>query len=120
MDINWNTSIINPQELIQFSRGDHDIIIKYLRQFKELIPQRLENLDASLKAEDRKMVRQLLHQMSPQLHFFGIKDIVQPILRLELDYATMPLEDLRSLVNTVIYKLNLAIKDVEKVLKDNF
>jgi len=120
MNIKWNTTIINPQELIQFSRGDEGIIYKYLKQFKVLIPQRMERLEASLKAEDRKMVRQILHQMSPQLHFFGIKDVVQPILRLELDYATMPLEDLRSLVNTVIYKLNLAIKDVEKVLKDNF
>jgi len=121
MDIKWNTSVINPQELIQVSRGDRHIIYKYLQQFQELIPQRIERLEESLKTMDRKKIRQLLHQMSPQLHFFGLKDIVQPILlRLELDYATMPFEDLISLVNTVINKLILAIKDVEKVLKENF
>ena len=120
MGINWTTSIINPKELIQISRGDQKVIYKYLKQFKELIPQRIENLEEKLKSRDRKAVRQLLHQMSPQLHFFGIKDIVQPIRRLEHEYETMPFEELSTLVDTILIKLNIAIKDVDLTLKENF
>lgn len=120
MDIQWHTTIINPQELIHIARGDNKIIYKYLLQFQQLIPQRMESLEESLKAEDRKMVRQLLHQMSPQLQFFGIKDIVQPIRRLEHEYETMPYQDLCSLVATILSKLNLAIKDVDLTIKENF
>jgi len=76
MDIQWHTTIINPKELIHIARGDNKIIYKYLLQFQQLIPQRIESLKESLKAEDRKMIRQLLHQMSPQLQFFGIYNTV--------------------------------------------
>ena len=120
MDIKWNTAIINPQELIHFSRGDNDIIYKYLHQFKELIPPRIKGLEESLKTIDRKKLRQVLHQMSPQLQFFGISDLVQPIRRLGLEYEIMPLHDLISLVNNVINKLKMALKEVDLVLEENF
>jgi HPt (histidine-containing phosphotransfer) domain-containing protein len=118
--MHWNTKIINPQDLIKISRGDDKIIHKYLLQFKELIPLLIESLEQSLKEEDRKKVRQILHQMSPQLQFFGIKDIVKPIRRLEHEYETMPYIELRTLVDKILVKLNLAIKDVDLTLKDNF
>ena len=76
MNIDWNTITINPKELIHISRGDRKVIYKYLTQFKGLIPKRIESLEKSLEAGDWKTVRQLLHQMSPQLQFFGIKNIV--------------------------------------------
>lgn len=120
MDKDWNTSVINMQELINISRGDDSRIIKYLRQFQELIPDRIESLEESLEAGERKKIRQLLHQMSPQLQFFGIPNITQPIRRLELEYETMPIEEMRSLVNNILIQLNSAIKDVDSVLKENF
>lgn len=120
MNIHWNTTIINPQELIKISKGDRTIIHKYLLQFQELIPQRILSLEMSLKVGDRKQVRQLLHQMSPQLQFFGIPDIIQPIRRLEHEYETMPMVELRSLVDNILIMLNLAIKDVNSTLKENF
>ena len=120
MDIIWNTTVVNPQELINISRGDKNRMLKYLYQFQTLIPQRIEKLKESLKTDDRKMVRQLLHQMSPQLQFFGIEDVVKPIRRLEHEFETIPFKDLNSLVNNILIKLNLAIKDVDSILKDNF
>lgn len=120
MSIRWSTTVINPQELIQISRGDEQIIHKYLEQFQKLIPQRIENLKESLKMQDRKQVRQLLHQMSPQLQFFGIPDIIQPMRRLEHEYETMPIAELQDLINTILVKLNLAIIDVSITLKENF
>ena len=120
MDIKWNTTYIDPQNLISISRGDKNQMLKYLNQFQELIPKRIESLKSSLTAEDRKMTRQILHQMSPQLQFFGIPDVIQPIRRLEFEYKTMPLEDLKALVNDILIKLDAAIREIEVVLKNNF
>ena len=120
MNLQWNTTVIDPQELIQIARGDKRFAYKYLRQFQQLIPERIESLTERLHAEDRKMVRQILHQMSPQLQFFGIKDIVQPIRRLEHEYQTMPYIDLCSLVENILIKLRLALDAVELILKENF
>ena len=120
METNWDTSYIDPKNLIAISRGDRNRMIKYLRQFQELIPQRIENLKDSLLAVDRKNVRQILHQMSPQLDFFGIPDVIAPIRRLEYEYETMVLEDLKALVNDIVFKLDNACQEVEMILKTNF
>ncbi len=120
MDINWNPTYIDLQNLISISRGDKNRMLKYLNQFQELIPQRIENLKDSLQAEDRKMTRQILHQMSPQLLFFGIPGVVTPIRRLEHEYKTMPIEDLRSLVNDILVNLDRAGKEIDLILKNNF
>jgi HPt (histidine-containing phosphotransfer) domain-containing protein len=120
MYINWDTTYIDPQNLIAISRGDKNRMLKYLNQFQELIPQRIENLKEHLQTEDRKKIRQILHQMSPQLQFFGIPEVVDPIRALELEYETMPIEDLKSLVTDILIKLDHASKEVEQVLKNHF
>ncbi|TNE60526.1 MAG: hypothetical protein EP344_07075 [Bacteroidetes bacterium] len=120
MEIKWDTTYIDPQNLISISRGDKTMMLKYLNQFQELIPLRIENLKASLAAEDRKMIRQILHQMSPQLQFFGIPGILTPIRRLEHEYETMPMEDLKNLINDILAKLAGATEEVELILKNNF
>ena len=120
MDVKWNPTYIDLQNLISISRGDKNQMLKYLHQFQELIPQRIVSLNHSLEAGDRKMIRQILHQMSPQLQFFGIPDVVQPIRRLEFEYLTMPLEDLKSLVHDILIKLDGAIQEIDTVLKTNF
>jgi len=120
MEVHWNTTTINLQELINISRGDKRVMFKYLQQFKDLIPQRIESLEENMKADDRKKIRQIIHQMSPQLQFFGIKDIVKPMRRLEHEHETMPYEELSTIVDIILNKLNMAIKDVDLILKENF
>lgn len=120
MDIIWNTSYIDPQNLISISRGDRLIVIKYLKQFQVLIPERIKSLEASLELDDRKMIRQILHQMSPQLQFFGIPNVVVPIRRLEFEYEIMPYIDLKALVEDILEKLVLAISEVNSILEKNF
>jgi len=120
MNIKGKTTTINLDELISFSRGDKKIIQKYLTQFSKLIPGRIESLNEQLQTQDRKKLRQLLHQMSPQLQFFGIKDLVQPIRRLEHEYQTMPYGELYDLVEKILVKLNLALIDIDLILKENF
>lgn len=120
MDIQWSTNYINPKNLIQISREDKNRLLKYLNQFRELIPPRIEKLKQYLEAEDRKMTRQILHQMSPQLQFFGIPDVMIPIRRLEHEYETMPFNELKTLIDDILLNLEGALKEVEWIVKTNF
>lgn len=120
MDLKWNADYIDLNNLKTISRGDPEKALKYLNQFMDLIPQRIEHLKERLNAEDRKMTRQILHQMSPQLQFFGIPDVVEPIRRLEHEYETMPIDDLKSLVQEILLKLDGATKEIESVIKNSF
>lgn len=115
MTPNEHTLSINLENLETISRGDASRKLKYLVQFKELIPQRLDQLKHALNKKDRISVRQILHKMSPQLQFFGIKDIIVPIQRLEYEYETMPHNELNNLVNDIICKLEVAVDEVVRI-----
>jgi HPt (histidine-containing phosphotransfer) domain-containing protein len=108
---------IDTTQLVQISRGDKDRMMKYLSQFEELIPQRIESLQERLGEEDRKGVRQILHQMSPQLQFFGVPGVVEPIRRLATEYETIPMEDIKKQVHFIIHQLDHALLDVQRFAK---
>ena len=73
-----------------------------------------------MRSEDRKKTRLILHQMSPQLQFFGIPGVVRAIRRLELEYETISIEELKTIINDILINLEGATKDIEMVLKNNF
>jgi len=121
MNVKWNDStIIDLQNIISISRGNPDHILKYLKQFMELIPERLKDLKISLENGDRMMIRQILHKMSPQLQFFGIKNVTTPIQRMEFEYQSMPINELEQLVNDIIAKLEEAVSEVSNIIDSNF
>lgn len=120
MNLTWNTDYIDLRSLVLMSRGNKAQILKYLTQFQELIPLRAENLKESLRAENRKATRQILHQMSPQLQFFGVPDVIAPIRRLEIEYETIPIEELKNIVGDILIRLDHAIGEVALALKTNF
>lgn len=108
---------IDTVQLVQIARGNKDSMMKYLGQFEKLIPERIEALKAQIEQEDRKGVRQILHQMSPQLQFFGVPGVVEPIQRLATAYKTIPIEDLKKQVHFVIHQLEHARTDVRKLME---
>lgn len=121
MNVKGNdSSIIDLQNIINISRSDPERILKYLNQFKELIPERMSYLKISLKKGDRIMIRQILHKMSPQLQFFGVKNVTTTIQRMEFEYQSMPIMELNQLVNDIIIKLEEAINEVSKIIDSNF
>ncbi len=120
MDLTWNSVLIDLQNLIDLSRGDANKTQKYLLQFLELIPPRIESLRLSLQARDRKTTRQILHQMSPQLQFFGVPEVVTPIRQLGLAYQSMDWVELQAMAEGIMERLQLACEEVDKVLKTNF
>jgi len=120
MDSNWETSYTDLNNVITISRGDSSRMLKYLEQFKELIPERLIEVRHALDLHDRVLIRQLLHKMSPQLQFFGIKDVTIPIQRLEFEYESMPFIELEILVHDIIVKLEEALEEISKLIDSNF
>ncbi|WP_223033743.1 Hpt domain-containing protein [Hanstruepera marina] len=120
MNLERNTHFINLDNLVSISRGNSDRMLKYLNQFQELIPERLQQLKKALNQDDRRQIRQILHKMSPQLQFFGIQDIITPIQRLEFEYETIPFIELEALGNDIIYKLEGATKEVSQIIETHF
>jgi len=120
MDITWNAKYIDPQNLIEVSHGDKNRLLKYLNRFQELIPNRIEKLQQGLEAEDRNMIRKTVHQMSPQLQFFGIRNVETIVRRLEFEYQSLPLDELKLLVQDFLDKLEGIQKEVALILKSNF
>jgi len=120
MDSNWETSYTDLNNVITISRGDSTRMLKYLMQFKELIPERLIEVRHALDLHDRVLIRQILHKMSPQLQFFGIKDVSIPIQRLEFEYESMPFIELEILVHDIIVKLEEALEEISKLIDSNF
>lgn len=120
MDIISNPDIIDLQNLINISRGDRNRALQYLHQFQELIPQRIVSLKDFLEQGDRKMIRQTLHQMSPQLQFFGIPEVFNPIQSIELEYKTLSIQQLTKIVGDILIKLELATKEVDSILTKYF
>ncbi|MFT7296504.1 MAG: HPt (histidine-containing phosphotransfer) domain-containing protein [Flavobacteriales bacterium] len=116
----WNTIIIDPTQLIKIAREDQKVLLKYLRQFQELIPPRTTSLQESLQAEDRIKVRQHVHKMSPQLQFFGLQGIKEPINRLEAEHKEMPLQEMTHLVNELIQKIDQAMEEVNAIINHHF
>ncbi|PHN02355.1 hypothetical protein [Flavilitoribacter nigricans] len=120
MDIKWNTSLLDLKNLIGISRGDPDQILKYLEQFQKLIPPRLAQLQQGLGKKDREMIRKIVHQMSPQLQFFGIEGIGTTITRLEFEYETLPMEELEDLVKHLIINLESALLEIVRIIRTYF
>jgi HPt (histidine-containing phosphotransfer) domain-containing protein len=123
MQKNWmefSTSYIDLSNVKIISRGDSQRMEKYIRQFYELIPERLELLKKALLEEDRAQIRQITHKMAPQLQFFGVQQISIPIKRLELEYLSMSIKELHELVSGIIAKLEDAIAEISTILKLHF
>jgi HPt (histidine-containing phosphotransfer) domain-containing protein len=120
MESTWETTYTDLDNVVTISRGDSSRMLKYLKQFIELISDRLIEVRNALDLHDRVLIRQILHKMSPQLQFFGIKDVSIPIQRLEFEYESMPFLELEVLVNDIIVKLEDALEEISKLIDSNF
>nr|WP_255552021.1 Hpt domain-containing protein [Roseivirga sp. E12] len=102
--------------LERITRGNQSSLLKYLRQFKELIPERVSQLRQMIKEKDRKGIRQCLHKMSPQLEFFGVNDAVVLKHRLELEYDSFPQEEMEAMLEQLLDKIDQSYLEIDKVI----
>lgn len=116
MDVNTNTQFIDLKNVIDISRGDHQKLHKYLNQFVSLIPNRVDKLKFNLKKGDKPGVRKVLHNMAPQIQFFGVSEIETEITRVELELDKLTMEELNNIVDRIVDKLEKAISEVNSIL----
>lgn len=120
MDLRWNTTHIDLQNLIHHARGDKSRMMKYLIQFQELVPVRIDELKENMSRQSRNEIRQTIHQMSPQLQFFGIPNIDKPLSKIEVEYKTMSFHHIQMHVNDILLKLEKASSEVDNILENHF
>lgn len=120
MELNYDGTFVDLENLLQIAGGDKARVEKYLNQFAALIPERMEKLRDSLDKEDRALIRQVVHNMAPQLQFFGLPDIVSAIQKLELEYQTMPMPELTALSDRILYTTEKALEEIINIIKTNF
>lgn len=102
--------------LERITRGNQSSQLKYLIQFKELIPERVSQLRKMMEEGDRKGIRQCLHKMSPQLEFFGVNDAVILKHRLELEYDSFPQEEMDAMLRQLLYKIDQSYREIDEVI----
>lgn len=117
--MDFNFTYIDLANVRSISRGDLVKMRRYILQFEELLTERLELLREALEQKDRFQIRQITHKMIPQLKFFGVRDVSIPIGRLELEFETMAMPELKNLVDLIIFKLNGALKEVQELSRQN-
>lgn len=100
--------------------GKAKIANKYLQQFQQLIPPKVALLKQALAQQDRQTVRQVLHNICPQLQFFGIPGVVPPIRQITSDFQSMDWDELQGMAAEIMEKLEEALEEVADVLATKF
>ena len=116
----WNTHYISSQNIDKISRGKAKVVKKYLLQFQQLIPPKIKLLREGLAKEDRHAVRQILHNISPQLQFFDVPDVVPSIKQIASSYQSMPWSDIEEMGEEIMNILENAAREVDQVLRTRF
>lgn len=108
---------VRPIDLSQveaIARGNPERVHRYLTQFLELVPPRMVALQQHRAQQDRRQIRQTLHSMRPQLAFFGVPGVSEPIDRLELEYESIPWPELDALLDDITARLEAACTAVNR------
>ncbi len=108
---------IGLSQLEQITRGSAERKQRYLRQFLQLVPKRVEKVQEAMSQKDRALIRQTLHSMRPQLQFFEVPWVDQPIQEMEFTYETMEWEKMEQLTEKILHQLAEACKEVESLIE---
>lgn len=109
-------SIISLKNVEAISRGDDLRKLKYLKQFTALIPERCAELEHAVQNDDRTTLGQILHKMSPQVQFFGIREVEIPFARLAHEHKSMEYAAMRNEVMEIVRTLDTAVEEVKQLL----
>ncbi|MEM6724864.1 MAG: hypothetical protein AAF598_12545 [Bacteroidota bacterium] len=118
--LKWDTSVMDLSKLLEMGADRPGLVERYLRQFADIVPGRIEKLELESAQQNRKAVRQIVHQMKPQLLFFGLP-IPSGDFELLQD-TSIPLsgDGLSQLVAKVIGLLQAALREINQLLQTHF
>jgi HPt (histidine-containing phosphotransfer) domain-containing protein len=100
----------------QIARGDQAKYLKYLKQFEELVEQRVVDLKQAVADKDRQLVIRVVHGMKPQVLFFEVTDAAQPMNAIEMQGLEMLWEEMNSYCLALIERLELAVTEIKSVI----
>jgi len=116
---------ISLQNLLDFSRGKNDFVVKMLRLLLEQTPPAVQGIGDGIAAANWEDVRALAHKMKPNIHLMGNPELDKLILTLEKDadsrtsVETLPevYEDFRQLYDRAMEELQAAFNSYSQTGK---
>ena len=116
MNKKLNTKYINLDNVMAISKGSEEKVMSYLTQFTTLIPDRIERLQKEIASHNDQQIKRVLHNMSPQVQFFGLPKTIDAIKRVELEYDQLNFDEKKSIIFGIIGQLEDAVKEVNTIL----
>jgi hypothetical protein len=95
-----------------------DFQLKYLKQFSQLIPSRIEAIETCLNKNDRVQLRKEVHAAKPQILFFGISQVKSNIEKIEQESETMQADEMIKTVSQLSQGLRLALEEVNSIVTE--
>lgn len=106
---------LNFVDLKNFGARDISFKLRYFKQFTELVGQRLPQIKNAHLSNDREQLWRSLHGARPQLLFFGIEKVKQPMEEIEQHYSSMSQSDLDLRVKLIVEQIEGATKEIEEL-----
>lgn len=100
-------------DLKNFGARDNAFKLRYFKQFSDLVSQRLPEIRKAHEANDREQLWRNLHGARPQLLFFGIEKVKNPMEQIEMSYATMDQAEIDEKINMIVQQLEGALKEIQ-------
>lgn len=111
------STYIDMTNVLDIARGDELRKQRYLDQFVSLVKDRSQELKQAVKAMDRRKVRTVVHSMKPQLLFFGVEGVGEPIEQIEANSESLESSEMTNLVEFILSQCASAVEEVNQMMK---
>lgn len=108
---------IDLSELNNLVGGDIIKFQKYLNQFVTIVSANIQKFEELTISEDRAQIKKIVHQIKPQLIFFGVPDIKLWITRLETEIMSWHADELAAFMQSFTQLLVASVDEVISLLK---
>ncbi len=98
--------------------GDDSVLIQYLKQFYQLVSERLILLNKAQNLGRRDEIKQLIHTMRPQIQFFGFVKTSTQLEELESSVLTMNSIELAKNLNSITVVLSKHLLEINNHISE--
>lgn len=107
---------INLKRLDKLCKGNEEKRQRYLHQLLEMVPPRLELIEAGMKSGEHEKIRQSIHFLAPQLTFFGLPEFAGILENLETDPSLENWNKQYQPIENAVDKINVALTEIKTLL----
>lgn len=114
----FNSSLINLNNLKDFSRGKTEFMVKMLNLLITQTPPAVEQIGTAIPLQDWDTVRSLSHKMKPNIGLLGNPELDVMILKLEKNSdGKTELENIPALYEKFMIALKPAIEEAKRAVE---